>query len=472
MRIGILTGGGDCPGLNAVIRAVVLTAAPATATRSSGSSTAGRACSRTTPSALDARPVPRHPGPRGDHPRHVADQPVRHRRRARARRGHPGSPVGSTPWWRSAARTPWAWPHRLAQLGVHGGGCPQDHRQRPVGDRGDLRLRHRRPDRHRGHRPAPDDGRVPSPGHRVRGDGPPRRMDRHPRRDRRGRGRDPGARGPLRPRAGVRAPADSGTAAASSRRSWSSPRAPFPVDGPDADVGSAGPRQPVGSTSSATPGSAGSARGWPSEIERRTGFEARVTILGHIQRGGTPTAFDRVLATRFGVAAVAAVHDGALRDDGRPPGRRDRAGPHRRRRGRRPRPSTSALLARWPASSWASRGGAGSPAPPEPVGSAGQDGDAELFGGLLGGDDVDEDPGAHLEAGRGGELGPDVDVPVVGLGGPVGGGVEDEVVGDVAEALARASRARCAAARPTATRSAGLARWRWGPWSRGMTSIS
>ena len=48
------------------------------------------------------------------------------------------------------------------------------------------------------------------------------------------------------------------------------------------------------------------------QIERRTGFEARVTTLGHVQRGGTPTAFDRVLATRFGVAAVAAVHDGAF----------------------------------------------------------------------------------------------------------------------------------------------------------------
>ncbi len=47
------------------------------------------------------------------------------------------------------------------------------------------------------------------------------------------------------------------------------------------------------------------------EIEVRTGFEARCTTLGHIQRGGTPTAFDRVLATRFGVAAVAALHDGA-----------------------------------------------------------------------------------------------------------------------------------------------------------------
>jgi ATP-dependent phosphofructokinase / diphosphate-dependent phosphofructokinase len=40
------------------------------------------------------------------------------------------------------------------------------------------------------------------------------------------------------------------------------------------------------------------------EIEERTGFETRTTVLGHIQRGGTPTAFDRVLATRFGIAAI------------------------------------------------------------------------------------------------------------------------------------------------------------------------
>ena len=46
------------------------------------------------------------------------------------------------------------------------------------------------------------------------------------------------------------------------------------------------------------------------EIERRTGFETRLTVLGHTQRGGTPTAFDRVLATRFGIAAIDAVHDG------------------------------------------------------------------------------------------------------------------------------------------------------------------
>ena len=46
------------------------------------------------------------------------------------------------------------------------------------------------------------------------------------------------------------------------------------------------------------------------EIEQRTGFESRMTILGHVQRGGTPLAYDRVLGTRFGVAAVDAVTEG------------------------------------------------------------------------------------------------------------------------------------------------------------------
>jgi phosphofructokinase-like protein len=46
------------------------------------------------------------------------------------------------------------------------------------------------------------------------------------------------------------------------------------------------------------------------EIEERTGFETRTTVLGHVQRGGTPTAFDRVLATRLGLAAIDAAHSG------------------------------------------------------------------------------------------------------------------------------------------------------------------
>jgi ATP-dependent phosphofructokinase / diphosphate-dependent phosphofructokinase len=46
------------------------------------------------------------------------------------------------------------------------------------------------------------------------------------------------------------------------------------------------------------------------EIEKRTGFETRAVILGHIQRGGTPSAFDRVLATRYGLGAIDMVHRG------------------------------------------------------------------------------------------------------------------------------------------------------------------
>jgi 6-phosphofructokinase 1 len=46
------------------------------------------------------------------------------------------------------------------------------------------------------------------------------------------------------------------------------------------------------------------------EIQARTGYESRQTVLGHVQRGGTPTAYDRVLATRFGVHAIDAVHEG------------------------------------------------------------------------------------------------------------------------------------------------------------------
>ncbi len=45
-------------------------------------------------------------------------------------------------------------------------------------------------------------------------------------------------------------------------------------------------------------------------IELRTGFETRVVLLGHVQRGGTPTAYDRVLSTRYGVAAIDMVHEG------------------------------------------------------------------------------------------------------------------------------------------------------------------
>jgi 6-phosphofructokinase 1 len=84
-----------------------------------------------------------------------------------------------------------------------------------------------------------------------------------------------------------------------------------PADGPDAEAAR-------GATASSAVDPFGHARlggigSWlADQIEKRTGYEARVTTLGHVQRGGTPTAFDRVLATRFGTAAVAAVHDGGF----------------------------------------------------------------------------------------------------------------------------------------------------------------
>jgi 6-phosphofructokinase len=72
-------------------------------------------------------------------------------------------------------------------------------------------------------------------------------------------------------------------------------------------------------------------------IEERTGFESRVVLLGHIQRGGTPTAFDRVLATRYGVAAIDAVHRHAWGAHDGAAGQRDRDGAARR--DRRPHPA-------------------------------------------------------------------------------------------------------------------------------------
>ena len=82
------------------------------------------------------------------------------------------------------------------------------------------------------------------------------------------------------------------------------------AEGAIADGGHDGAAAAARSTSSATSASAGSATWLADEIERRTGFETRVTILGHVLRGGTPTAYDRVLATRFGIEAIDAAHEG------------------------------------------------------------------------------------------------------------------------------------------------------------------
>jgi phosphofructokinase-like protein len=84
----------------------------------------------------------------------------------------------------------------------------------------------------------------------------------------------------------------------------------FPEEGPDAESAKSTLSSSTDQFGHRRLGGIGS---WlADEIERATGYESRFTTLGHIQRGGTPTAFDRVLATRFGVAAINAVHDGAF----------------------------------------------------------------------------------------------------------------------------------------------------------------
>ena len=67
------------------------------------------------------------------------------------------------------------------------------------------------------------------------------------------------------------------------------------------------------------------------EIEKRTGYETRSVNLGHTQRGGTPTAYDRMLATRYGVAAIDLVHARQVRPPRRPQGHPDLRHPHRGR---------------------------------------------------------------------------------------------------------------------------------------------
>ncbi len=310
MRIGILNGGGDCPGLNAVIRAVVLTAALRHGDEVIGFIDGWKGVLDDDAVALDVPTVPRHPGAGRDDPGDVADQPLHRRGRARPGARHVARPRRGRARGRggrghAGRRTSPRGPRRQRR------GRPEDDRQRPVGDRGDLRVRHRRADRHRRHRPVAHDGRVPSPRHRVRGHGSPRWDGSPPTQG------SPAAR----PRSSCpRSPSTSTTCAdgcngampvGSSRRSSSSPKARSRCRAPrPTPPGS--PRRVPRSTNSATPGWAGSAPGWPRSSSGGPASRRGTTILGHVQRGGTPSAFDRVLATRFGVAAVEAVHDGAF----------------------------------------------------------------------------------------------------------------------------------------------------------------
>lgn len=78
----------------------------------------------------------------------------------------------------------------------------------------------------------------------------------------------------------------------------------------DTPLGHAAPVQDMGKDEFGHAKLGGIANILAREIEKRTGFETRATVLGHIQRGGSPSAFDRVLATRYGLGAIDMVHRG------------------------------------------------------------------------------------------------------------------------------------------------------------------
>ena len=184
----------------------------------------------------------------------------------------------------------------------------QDDRQRHRRHDQLLRLRHRRGVRDRRHRSAAHDRRSAPPDHGRRGDGPLRRLDRAVRRRRRRRRRDPDPGDSVRPRHRRRAAARARRLGRQASASSSSPKARCRRA---ASVRSS--RKRATATSS---GSAASARRCATRSRKATGKETRSVVLGHLQRGGAPTSFDRVLATRFGGKAVELDQARRVRHDG------------------------------------------------------------------------------------------------------------------------------------------------------------
>ena len=186
--VGILTGGGDCPGLNAVIRAV---------TRRSldrGYEVVGvlhgwRGMIEGAFRPLDCAVDLGDPAARRNDPAHLAHESLQGRGRTRARPPPPARPRRARrDRRRGHARRRGAAARRGGRSGRR---RAEDDRQRPVGDRLHVRVRHRRRDRDRGDRPPAHHRGESRPRDGDRGHGPPRRVDRRARRHRRGRRCDP-----------------------------------------------------------------------------------------------------------------------------------------------------------------------------------------------------------------------------------------------------------------------------------------
>ena len=204
MRVAMLTGGGDCPGLNAVMRAVARKGERVYGDELIGFLDGWKG-------VLEGRIVParrraaaRHPAARRHDPRLVAHQPVQGRRRARSRCSatlaeHGVDALVAIGGEDTLGRRPPA-----GRRGRARGRRAEDDRQRPLGHRAHLRLRHRRADLRRRHRPPPHHRREPRPRDGRRGDGPPRRAHRGVGRDRRRRHHHADPRAALRRGGGVR----------------------------------------------------------------------------------------------------------------------------------------------------------------------------------------------------------------------------------------------------------------------------
>ena len=211
-RVGVVTAGGDCPGMNAVLRAVVKAAAHEHGIDDRGVPGWIRrpALRRRAPAGIRRRI--RHSRPGRDHPRRVQQGrslPRSDRRRLELRR-----PLGRAAGDALAARHRrvdrhrgrWQPPDRRPPRGQGRGrgGCAEDHRQRRHRDGYHPRLRLGAGDRHGGRRSPPHDGGVASPADGARGHGPQYGLDRPRGRHRGRRGRDPDPRGSVRIRGGCR----------------------------------------------------------------------------------------------------------------------------------------------------------------------------------------------------------------------------------------------------------------------------
>ena len=301
MRIGVLTGGGDCPGLNAVIRAVVRKGEGVFGHNLIGFRYGWRGVIECQTVDLTVGTTPGHPPPGRHDPRHVPHEPLQVGGRRRPGPRHPERErvdalvaIGGEDTLGVASR--------LTDDGVRIVGVPKtidnDLSATDFTFGFDTAVQIATDAIDRLHTTAESHDRVMV----VRGHGPPRRLDRHLRRHGRRRRRDPHPRGAVRHRRRVR------------------PHPPPPPPGRRFSIvvvaEGALPKEGTMVTLEAEVDQFGHARLGgigtllQTEIEGRTGFETRVTILGHIQRGGTPTAYDRVLATRFGVEAIDAVHQG------------------------------------------------------------------------------------------------------------------------------------------------------------------